>query len=166
MAGSMYIAETSKGYGVTTVFFVPAILRGVLVEAEKLEMKRVLCHSEKAAAYMADSNARASHGPGIAMAQSVGTANLAAGLQDAYLALSPVMATTGRWPPVYRYRYAYQEIDHWRLYEPVTKYNAFIDAIDQLPAVLCQVYREGNLGSTGAGSIGIAGIPRRDGCRL
>jgi acetolactate synthase-1/2/3 large subunit len=149
MTGSRYIAETLKGYGVTTIFFVPAILRGVLVEAEILGIKRVLCHSEKAAAYMADGYARASHGPGIAMAQSVGAANLAAGLQDAYLALSPVLAITGRLPPVYRYRHAYQEIDHWPLYEPVTKYNAFIDAVDQLPVMLRQAFREATSGAPG-----------------
>ena len=149
LSGSRFIAETLKGYGVTTLFFVPAILRGVLVEAEKLGIKRVLCHSEKAAAYMADGYARASYGPGIAMAQSVGAANLAAGLQDAYLALSPVLAITGRMPPVYRYRHAYQEIDHWPLYEPVTKYNAFIDEIDQLPVMLRQAFREATSGAPG-----------------
>ena len=149
LSGSRFIAETLKGYGVTTLFFVPAILRGVLVEAEKLGIKRVLCHSEKAAAYMADGYARTSYGPGIAMAQSVGAANLAAGLQDAYLALSPVLAITGRMPPVYRYRHAYQEIDHWPLYEPVTKYNAFIDEIDQLPVMLRQAFREATSGAPG-----------------
>ena len=112
-------------------------------------MKRVLCHSEKAAAYMADGYARASHRPGIAMAQSVGAANLAAGLQDAYLALSPVLAITGRMPPVYRYRRAYQEIDHWQLYEPVTKYNAFVNETDQLPVMLRQAFREATSGAPG-----------------
>lgn len=149
MTGSKFIAETLKGYGVRTIFFVPAILRGVLVEAEKLGIKRVLCHSEKAAAYMADGYARASYGPGVAMAQSVGAANLAAGLQDAYLALSPVLAVTGRLPPYYRYRHAYQEIDHWPLYEPVTKYNAFVDAVDELPVLLRQAFREAISGAPG-----------------
>ena len=149
MTGARFIAETLNGFGVTTLFFVPAILRGVLVEAEKLGMKRVLCHSEKAAAYMADGYARASHRPGIAMAQSVGAANLAAGLQDAYLALSPVLAITGRMPPVYRYRRAYQEIDHWQLYEPVTKYNAFVNETDQLPVMLRQAFREATSGAPG-----------------
>lgn len=149
MNGARFIAETLNGFGVTTLFFVPAILRGVLVEAEKLGMKRVLCHSEKAAAYMADGYARASHRPGIAMAQSVGAANLAAGLQDAYLALSPVLAITGRMPPVYRYRRAYQEIDHWQLYQPVTKFNAFVNETDQLPVMLRQAFREATSGAPG-----------------
>ena len=147
MTGSKFIAETLRGYGITTVFFVPAILKSALVEMEKLGMRRVLCHSEKAAAYMADGYARMARRPGIAMAQSVGAANLAAGLQDAYLAMSPVIAITGRWPPIYRYRHAYQEIDHWPLYEPVTKYNAFVDSVEQLPLLFRQAFREATSGA-------------------
>jgi acetolactate synthase-1/2/3 large subunit len=79
---------------------------------ETLGIRRVLTHSEKAAAYMADGYARVSHKPGICMAQSVGAANLASGLQDAYLGLSPVIAITGRMPPIAQYRNAYQEILH------------------------------------------------------
>ena len=99
MTGYRYIAEMLHGYGVTAVFHVPYVLDGALVEMEKLGILRVRCHSEKAAAYMADAYARVSRGPGIAMAQSVGAANLAAGLQDAWLAGSPVIAVTGRWMP-------------------------------------------------------------------
>jgi acetolactate synthase-1/2/3 large subunit len=54
ITGARFIAETLKGYGVTHVFFVMAILRKTLVELEKLKIKRILTHSEKAAAYMAD----------------------------------------------------------------------------------------------------------------
>ena len=96
MTGARYIAETFKGYGVTHVFFVPSMLRTALVEMGKLNIHRILTHGEKAAAYMADGYARASHRPGVCIAQSVGAANLAAGLQDAYLGLSPVIAITGR----------------------------------------------------------------------
>ena len=72
---------------------------------------------------MADGYARKSRRPGVCLAQSVGAANLAAGLQDAYLALSPVIAITGRQPPMSQYRNAYQEILHYPLFEPVTRYN-------------------------------------------
>ena len=147
MTGARFIAETLKAYGVTTVFWVPAILKAGLMEMERPGIRRVLCHSEKAAAYMADGYARASRRPGIAMSQSVGAANLAAGLQDAYLALSPVIAITGRQTAANRYRNAYQEIEHWQLYEPVTKYNAQVDEIGQLPQALRQAFREATTGA-------------------
>ena len=149
MTGGRFVAETLSGYGVTAVFFVPAILKPTLIELEKLGVKRVLCHSEKAAAYMADGYARASRGPGVAFAQSVGAANLAAGLQDAYLAQSPVIAVTGRRPAVERYRHAYQEIDHWPLYEPVTKFNVRVDSVEHLPVLLRQAFREATSAPTG-----------------
>ena len=55
--GARFLAETFKGYGVTHVFFVEAILRKTLVEMEDLGIRRILAHSEKAAAYMADATA-------------------------------------------------------------------------------------------------------------
>ena len=147
MSGGRFIAETLKGYGVTHVFFVEAILRQTLMEAGALGIQRVLTHSEKAAAYMADGYARVSRRPGICIAQSVGAANLAAGLQDAYLALSPVIAITGRKPPLSQYRNAYQEILHYPLFEPVTKYNVNVDTIEQLPYLLRQAFREATSGA-------------------
>ena len=147
MTGYRYIAEMLRGYGVRAVFHVPYVLDGALVEMEKLGIRRVRCHSEKAATYMADGYARVAGGPGIAMAQSVGAANLAAGLQDAWLACSPVIALTGRWMPHYLYQQAYQEIDHRPLYDPVTKFNAYVDGVDQIPFLLRQAFREATTGA-------------------
>ena len=147
MTGFRYIAEMLRGYGIRAVFHVPYVLDGALVEMEKLGIRRIRCHSEKAAAYMADGYARAARGPGIAMAQSVGAANLAAGLQDAWLAGSPVIAVTGRWMPHYLYQQAYQEIDHRPLYDPVTKFNAYVDGAEQIPFLLRQAFREATTGA-------------------
>ena len=59
---------------------------------------------------MADGYARVAGRPGVCMAQSVGAANLAAGLQDAWLGRSPVIAFSGRKEPALQHRNAYQEI--------------------------------------------------------
>jgi acetolactate synthase-1/2/3 large subunit len=149
MTGAKFIAETFKGYGVTHVFFVEAILRQALVEMEALGIQRVLTHSEKAAAYMADGYARAGRKPGICMAQSVGAANLASGLQDPYLGLSPVIAITGRKHPLAQYRHAYQEILHLPMFESVTKYNVTVETVEQLPYLLRQAFREATSGAPG-----------------
>ncbi len=147
MSAARFIAETFKGYGVSHVFFMDSILRKSLVEMEALGIRRVIAHSEKAAAYMADGYARISQRPGICMAQSVGAANLAAGLQDAYLGVSPVIAITGKKPPLSQYRNAYQEIQHGPLFEPVTKFNAEIATPAQLPLLLRQAFREATTGA-------------------
>jgi acetolactate synthase-1/2/3 large subunit len=157
MSGARFMAETFKGYGLTHVFFVEAILRKTLVEMETMGIKRVLTHSEKAAAYMADGYARVSGRPGLCMAQSVGTANLASGLQDPYLGLSPVVALTGKKPPYAQYRNAYQEILHGSLFESVTKYNVSVDTLEQLPYLLRQALRESTSGAPGPVHLDIGG---------
>ncbi len=116
------------------------------MEMESLGIRRVLTHSEKAAAYMADGYARVARRPGVCMAQSVGAANLASGLQDPFLGRSPVIAITGRQVPMAQYRHAYQEIVHGPLFEPVTKYNVTVDVLAQLPHVLRQAFREATIG--------------------
>jgi acetolactate synthase-1/2/3 large subunit len=147
--GARFIAETFKCYGVTHVFYMPAILPSAMSEMRRLNIDCILTHCEKAAAYMADGYARASHRPGICMAQSVGAANLAAGLQDAYLASSPVIAITGHRPSSDRRRNAYQEIDHHPLFEPVTKFNAKVDSLEELPFFIHQAFREATSGNPG-----------------
>ena len=86
MTGARFMAETIHGYGITHVFFMPYIAPRALMEMEKLGIKRIQTHGEKAAAYMADAYARITRRPGICMAQIVGGVNLAAGLREAYLA--------------------------------------------------------------------------------
>ena len=149
MTGARFIAETFKSYGMTHVFYVEAVLRRTLIEMETLGINKVMAHTEKAAAYMADGYARVRHGPGICLSQSVGAANLAAGLQDAFLARSPVIAITGHRPPIARYSNAYQEIVHSPLFAAVTKYNVEVEVAEQLPKLLRQAFREATTGSPG-----------------
>jgi len=144
--GARFIAEMLRGYGVTHVFYMEAMLRMTAVEMEALGIERIVAHSEKAAAYMADGYARISGRPGICMAQSVGAANLAAGLQDPWLGKSPVIALTGQQTPLYRYRNAYQEIPHQDFFSVVTKFNAEVSLPQQLPFILRQAFREATSG--------------------
>jgi acetolactate synthase-1/2/3 large subunit len=91
------------------------------------------------------------------MAQSVGAANMAAGLQDAYLGLSPVISITGRKVPGRQYRNAYQEIRHGPLFDPVTKFNVVVDSIEQLPYLLRQAFREATSGTPGPVHLDVMG---------
>ncbi len=147
MKGYDYMADLFKGYGITHAFFVEAVLRRTLVEMDRRGIKRVLTHSEKTAAYMADGYARVSRRPGLCMAQSVGAANLASGLQDAFLAHSPVVAISGRKPSSSQHRNAYQELNHWPLFEPVTKFNVAVENTADMPRYLRQAFREATTGA-------------------
>src|SRR3954465_7665643 len=150
MTGAQCLADMLAGYGVSHVFMVPAVLRRTFAEMERrTSISRIHCHGEKAAAYMADGYARASAKPGICMAQVVGALNLAAGLRDAYLAHSPVIAFTGGRDPKTKFRKVYQEVDDVPAFETVTKWNATVDAVERFPDMVRQAFRTATSGAPG-----------------
>jgi len=158
ITGAEWLARTLAANGTTHVFFVDAVLRRTLIELGTLGVTRVLAHAEKSAAYMADGYARVAGRPGICFAQSVGAANLAAGLQDAYLGHSPVIALTGHKQPAHQHRNAYQEIPHAPLYASVTKFDARVDAAADLPRLLRQAWREAMTGSSRPAHLDLNGL--------
>ncbi|MEX2034597.1 MAG: thiamine pyrophosphate-binding protein [Xanthobacteraceae bacterium] len=150
MSGAECMADMLEGYGVTHVFHVPAVLRKTFAVMEsRTRIKRLHVHGEKSAAYMADGYARASGKPGICMAQVIGALNLAAGLRDAWLAHSPVIAMTGGREPKSKFRKVYQEVDDVPAFEPVTKFNATIDDVARFPDMVRQAFRVATTGTPG-----------------
>ncbi len=151
MTGAQCLADMLKGYGVTHVFHVPAVLRTTYAEMERRNtgISRLHVHGEKSAAYMADGYARATGKPGICMAQVIGALNLAAGLRDAWLAHSPVIAFTGGREPKNKFRRVYQEVDDVPAFEPVTKFNATVDDVARFPDMVRQAFRAATTGTPG-----------------
>ena len=145
-------ADDAGVRGDPRLLHMPMVVTRALVEMEKVGIRRIVTHGEKAAAYMADGYARAAHRAGVCMAQNVGAANLAAGLQDAYLAGSPVIALTGRATSMQQYRHHYQEIDHVQPFAAVTKYNVTVDN-RQFPLLLRQAFRSATSGAPEGRSI-------------
>ncbi len=150
ITGAQCLADMLQGYGVTHVFMVPAVLRRTFAEMERrTQIKRIHTHGEKSAAYMADGYARVSGRPGVCMAQVIGALNLAAGLRDAHLAHSPVIAFTGGRDPRTKFRRVYQEVDDVPAFEPVTKFNATVDAVERFPDMVRQAFRVAVSGTPG-----------------
>lgn len=146
---STWMAEQIANAGISHVFFLEAILRDTLNELRGNGVRTILPHTEKAAAYMADGYARVSGQPGLCWAQSVGAANLAAGLQDAWLARVPLIAITGRKPEQDQDRNAYQEIDHAKVFSAVTRHTGKVPGAAELPRLLANAWRTA-----------LAGVPR------
>lgn len=149
MTGSRFFAEAMKGYGVSHLFFVPSVVGGAMAEMDKVGVTKVITHGEKAAAYMADGYARASHRPGVCLCQDIGTTNLAAGLRDAYMACSPVIAISGGQGDQPRYRHAYQNAEDFPAWDRVTKANFSVDTVERFPDLLRQAFRAATSGSPG-----------------
>ena len=146
--GARMFAEMMRDYGVTHVFFVPLILPKGLAEMEDMPIQRIMTHGEKSSAYMADGYARASGKPGVCLAQVVGGSNLAAGLRDAFMNGTPVIAITGGAAPQMRYRNAYQDLtDDFSQFGPVTKFRARVDTLARFPDMLRQAFREATSGA-------------------
>ncbi len=158
LTGAEWLARSLKANGTTHVFFIDAVVRRTLIELGTLGVQRVLGHSEKAVAYMADGYARISGRPGICFAQSVGAANLASGLQDAWLGRSPVIAMTGHKAPAHQHRNAYQEIAHHPMFSAVTKFAADVDSAADLPRLLRQAWREAMTGSPRPAHLDLNGL--------
>ncbi|MDA1001471.1 MAG: thiamine pyrophosphate-binding protein [bacterium] len=158
MNGARFLARTFEGYGVTSVFFVPTILSKTLMEFEERDqVKRILTHGEKAAVYMADGYARATGRPGVCIAQTVGAANLAAGLRDPFLACTPMIAITGGATNMSQHRPFYQQIEDFPLFKSVTKFSARVDEIQRLPELIRQAFRASTSGTPGPAHLEFAG---------
>ena len=157
MTGARALAEMLHGYGVTHVFMVPAILRRTLAELERFGVRRIHTHGEKPAAYMADGYARMAGRPGVCMAQAVGALNLAAGLRDAHLANSPVIALTGGRDPVAAGKGVYQEVDDLPAFVNVTKFSTVVDAVEQVPDLVRRAFRSTVSGRPGPAHLQFVG---------
>lgn len=148
--GARYLADTFEANGIGAFFLVPTILSRTLYEMERhTAIKRIITHGEKAAAYMADGYARVSGGIGLVGAQTIGAANLAAGLRDPYLACSPVLAISGGPFPWSRHRSQYQEIEDFPLFKPVTKFSAHVPDVNRFPDLLARAMRAAVSGKPG-----------------
>ena len=150
MTGHRYFAEAMRGYGVSHLFYVNTIIPPAMLEVDKVGgVQRVVTHGEKAAAYMADGYARASNRPGVCLCQDIGSTNLAAGLRDAHMAGSPVIAISGGQNDMPRYRNAYQNAEDFSAWEGVTKANYSVDNASRFPDLLRQAFRQATSGAPG-----------------
>jgi acetolactate synthase-1/2/3 large subunit len=149
MTGSRFFAEAMRGYGVTHLFYVNSIIGNAMREIEKTEVQRVITHGEKAAAYMADAYSRASRRVGLCLSQDIGSTNLLAGVRDAYMASSPIIAITGGQNDQPRYRHAYQNAEDFCAWDAVTKANYSVDNVHRFPDLLRQAFRVATTGTPG-----------------
>lgn len=142
LTGAEYICEFLKSHHVSHVFYQELAFYFSTKIMKQYGLRDILTHSEGAAGYMADGYARATGKPGVCMSQSIGSANLAASLHDAWLGSTPVIALTGFKADSMYQRNGYQESDHRAHFSGVTKYNDYTLDAQQLPFMLRQCLRE------------------------
>ncbi|TKJ80317.1 acetolactate synthase [Pseudomonas sp. CFBP13509] len=148
-SGNRVLAESLKAYGVDHFFNVPMIIPPGIKEMTAIGIKSIVTHSEKAAVYMADGYARESGRVGVCGSQAIGATNLAAGLLDAVMAKSPILAISGGSTPDTRERNFYQEHDQRSIFAGLTKFSARVEKAQRLPDLLQQAFRVATTGSPG-----------------
>ena len=158
LTGAEWLARAIASTGTEHIFFIDAILRRTLIQLESVGIQRHLAHTEKGVVYMADGYARVAGKPALCFAQSVGAANMAAALQDAYLARVPLVAITGRKVPGQHHANAYQEVDHKPLFAPVTKFSADVASAAALPRLLRQALRAATAGAPRPAHLDLFGL--------
>jgi acetolactate synthase-1/2/3 large subunit len=109
------------GYpGGQTLGFMQA-LRGSSVEF-------VLVSHEACAGFMADIHGRITGKPGACLSTlGPGATNMTTGVANAYLDRVPLFAFTARMGRIWRNRTVQMQIDHQRLYAPITKWSAELE---------------------------------------
>ena len=157
ISGAQFLAESFEAYGVTHVFFVPTILSRTLVELEqRTGIKRIMAHSEKPAAYMADGYARVSGRVGVCEGPSGGGATyILPGLVEANESSIPILAITSDISVSGRGRYTLTELDQQAVMRPLTKWNCVVDQGAALPRAVRAAFRAMTTGKPGSAHIGV-----------
>jgi acetolactate synthase-1/2/3 large subunit len=117
------LVDTLQAAGVRIVFGLPG---GETLEALDAIRRRglsfVLVHNEASAVFMADSVARLTGVPGVALTTlGPGATNAVVGVGHAYLDRSPVILLTAQKPDALLPGYTHQVIDLHALFQPITK---------------------------------------------
>ncbi len=114
------------------------------------ELRHVLTAHEQGAAHAADGYARTTGKVGVVIATSgPGATNLVTGIATAYIDSIPLVAITGNVPTSVIGTDGFQEIDITGVTLPITKYNYFVGAVEDLADTIREAFRLAKSGRPG-----------------
>ena len=130
MKAAEFAARYLRQQGVRRVFGVPGLETLNLQEAFAREgIEFIATHHESAAAFMASVTGQLTGVPGVALAtRGPGSANLFAGVAEAWLDRAPLLAISADTDPDRKPTTTHQGLDLMGIYRPVTKYCAEVTA--------------------------------------
>ncbi|MCS3922189.1 acetolactate synthase-1/2/3 large subunit [Methanococcus voltae PS] len=149
--GAEALIKALEAEGTKVIFGYPG---GVLVSFyESLcdsNMIHILTRHEQAAAHMADGYARVSGKAGVCIGTSgPGATNLVTGVATAHMDSSPVIALTGQVSSNIIGDDAFQEIDSFGIFMPITKHNFQIRQADDLVDIMRKAHEIATTGRPG-----------------
>ena len=120
------------------------------------DITHILTRDERHAGYMADGYARVTGKPGICEGPSGGGATyILPALVEAGESSIPVLGITTDVATTSRGKYPLTELDQVGLFKPVTKWNASLDQVNQLPAQIRAAFRAMTTGRPGSAHLAL-----------
>ena len=120
------------------------------------DITHILTRDERHAGYMADGYARVTGKPGICEGPSGGGATyILPALVEAGESSIPVLGITTDVATTSRGKYPLTELDQVSLFKPVTKWNASLDQVNQLPAKIRAAFRAMTTGRPGSAHLAL-----------
>ena len=157
LSGAHAVVEMLRGHGVDIVFGLCGDTSLPLYDALRASaLRHILTRDERHAAYMADGYARVTGRVGVCEGPSGGGATyILPGLAEANESSIPVLAINTDISVSSRGRYTLTELDQRALMRPVTKWNAVIDRVADIPRVFRQAFDAMTTGRPGAAHIAL-----------
>ncbi len=154
MNGASALVQILLEYKVEVIFGVPGDTSLPLYEAiydARPRIRHVMARDERSASFMADAYARISHKPGICECPSgAGALYSVPGVAEANASSIPVILFTSGVSLSGEGKGTITELDHHKLFEPITKWSSFLKQTEKIPETVRRAFRISTSGRPGA----------------
>jgi acetolactate synthase I/II/III large subunit len=154
MNGAEALVRMLLEYQVEVVFGVPGDTSLPLYEAlheARHQIRHVMARDERSAGFMADAYARIAHKPGICECPSgAGALYSVPGVAEANASSIPVILFTSGISLGDEGKGTITDLDHHKLFEPITKWSSFLKQTAKIPETLRRAFRIATTGRPGA----------------
>ncbi|HSB07041.1 MAG TPA: thiamine pyrophosphate-binding protein [Thermodesulfobacteriota bacterium] len=154
MNGAEALVRMLLEYRVEVVFGVPGDTSLPLYEAfyhRRQKIRHVMARDERSASFMADAYARIAHKPGLCECPSgAGALYSVPGVAEANASSIPVILFTSGISLSDEGKGTITELDHHKLFEPITKWSSFLKQTTKIPETVRRAFRIATSGRPGA----------------
>lgn len=143
MNASELFVRCLEAEGVEYVFGLPGEENIEFLNAlSRSDIRFIMTHDERWAAFMANAYGRLSGKPGVCLSTlGPGATNLITGVADALLDFSPVVAISGQTGLSKIHKESHQYIDILAAFRPITKWNARIEEPGTIPEIIRKAFK-------------------------
>lgn len=150
--GGQLVVDALRLHGVEQVFLVPGESYLPVLDAlyDAPDIGVTVCRQEGGAAMMAEAYGKLTGKPGICLVtRGPGATNASAGVHVAKQDSTPMILLIGQVGIDMQEREAFQEIDYRRMYGPLSKWVAQVEAPERIPELLGRAFRTATAGRPG-----------------